>query len=1715
MAREGSWGNVFEGSGGGGGSRRSTGRRSGGDARWDSVFGDGPPSSGGGSGGGKSLFDQAKSAVGDVVGGAANVALGGLQALDTGRRAVLAGGLELTDGFRALTGRETGSDLGGKIRQTGFSWEDFKRNTLDADKSVGFGEVIEEIAPDSNPWVKRFLGFAGDVVTDPLTYVTLGASSAAKGVAQGGTRLLNRKQVASRLLGMSDDQARAATGLADAAKARDGVRKFAGEVLEDGVGELTRDAADALGVRIGASVPIPFSGGNRAVIPGTAPLAKYVGRAGGKVRRNTWGRLSKRVSPETWAKLENIPGVSPIRRQLGEVSALEFSQSHYGAGNEAQAWAGRRLDDFGNIHQAHDGVNWGEVTRAIETGETALLPQAERAAANDLSGLLAKIRDDINAIDPDFQVPRLENYYPHVITDELRDLIGKGGQRGGRGVTGQGHAGKRRLKKGAEFLGHIIETDDVRSEARRISREVLGTSAVEVFIDDPRMVMAAYLQSMQKQYRNVAFLKRLQDAGLLKHVDRAELLKKAKAHKTYSERAAKARATVADVAERLKGRDAQVKKATRRLAENQAKREAVGGAVDQALSHDAVIDAMQAEIDATEEAVESLFADAQRLVNSESPVVDRTPLDDATRARQLAEQAVDARQARVAALDDELAGLQQSTPDTPGGGGGMVDDAGPDLGALEGQVAAEEARLGGLQAERDRLVSMGDELPPPTAGVDLPLAEGELADLQAQRAANVAESRAVSTSASKMRMLQRLLDGESPTASLIKGAQYRGRAILSASDEVQSAAARVLPEAQFESLPIAEQVATARRAVDDAVPYEGRDQFRKELDRWEVDTRVRREAAESRDKVYGTASDIDYEAEIADLDRQIREGRKAVREGNLTRQELEALRDERSEWIRAKREGTVPEGGLASGGDFVDVQDLAPDVDALVQADEIERLYEKYVVAAENNNAATHVKDELQGLAERARKAARKGEQVEFTQAEYKELQRRIDAEEKLRKEVVASRKKIDDRIRQVEKEIEDLSSGPADAAMRKAATSGVRANERALTALEHEILAQQSAVSEARRALARAGKDQAARREATTAARQAKKRLRTVENMKARAEKALLRENEKLAKALKVEADEYERFGSLQTVARTSIDDQAAALSEVVEQIRARRGVSRRIAGEQAEMAARAEEILGEARQLLAEGDELTAELARLEVLEIQQRLRGTGAAWDAFYAERNIPANTLSPSEKELLQATAHSGADRQALKHWNLEVQDVMAGTLHKFAEDRNLWGSPEILDAIQMIDTLGKPDKVNGLIRAYDRVQSQWKAYALMSPGYHSRNFQTAVFMNALDGMATKRYGQFGLTWRRMSRAAKRGLDPEVEVIDKIKDERLREGMRAIWHGRHEIFDEQAHRAMEHVQHSVAGGRGVLGRGRLQAIDPTSMNNAAINFNFKMAGKTEKLARGPLALDALMRGDTWEQAMERVAKLHFDYSDLSHFEKKYMKRIIPFYTWTRKNLPVMMEMAAKKPGGLMWYLHAKRNLERGVPEEDAVPDYFVSEGGIRSPFEWKGSRMYLLPDLPFLNLQDTAEIGNMAGMVSPIIRTPFEVWTGKQMWNNMELRDDMQVAPESWNWLMPILSLASGAPGMPEVKRHNGQWVLREKDAYALESAMPLLGRARRLMPSEKRYQDRLFTSVMSTVFGFGARTNTEYQRAGAIRAREFAIRDAERKSRQLEKITSET
>lgn len=161
--------------------------------------------------------------------------------------------------------------------------------------------------------------------------------------------------------------------------------------------------------------------------------------------------------------------------------------------------------------------------------------------------------------------------------------------------------------------------------------------------------------------------------------------------------------------------------------------------------------------------------------------------------------------------------------------------------------------------------------------------------------------------------------------------------------------------------------------------------------------------------------------------------------------------------------------------------------------------------------------------------------------------------------------------------------------------------------------------------------------------------------------------------------------------------------------------------------------------------------------------------------------------------------------------------------------------------------------------------------------------------------------------------------------------------------------------------------------------------------------ENEARTALFIQHLRRGLTPQQAAERVKTFLFDYENLSEFQKG-MRLVIPFSTWTTKNIQLQVRQLLRNPG-------RTANLTRPFRGREAENNQMISWEGealkLRLDRDGNTVRMLTGIDLPIKGL-DIIWRGSVRetlrqnlGMISPLLKTPVEVATGVNLFTGRNL------------------------------------------------------------------------------------------------------------------------
>ena len=405
-------------------------------------------------------------------------------------------------------------------------------------------------------------------------------------------------------------------------------------------------------------------------------------------------------------------------------------------------------------------------------------------------------------------------------------------------------------------------------------------------------------------------------------------------------------------------------------------------------------------------------------------------------------------------------------------------------------------------------------------------------------------------------------------------------------------------------------------------------------------------------------------------------------------------------------------------------------------------------------------------------------------------------------------------------------------------------------------------------------------------------------------------------------------------------------------------------------------------------------------------------------------------------------------------------IDSGALKVLNSNPSLAGSREIADIYNRLARIREPGGMTSFLRHWDAAVGYLKAWQLATPGFHVRNLMGGTFNNWLAGVDM---GAGRAFWRDYKAWQQGTLQGEKAV------------------------------KMAELADFLSGGQysaAELGLSGRKTWKPWSRDFEPLRASSKAGNKVEFHLRGSLGWDRITKGGTVQDALADIVKFHFDYADLSQFERG-IKRVIPFYTWSRHNLPLQMEMILQVPGKYARYQQFKQEMEWGVEDDKLVPDYFTNGlFGIKSPFTVGGSRLYITPDLPFTQTVEnslpetsgfdplraksyTGLADNYLSQVTPLIKLPLELQRDKQFFKGIPLPKDYKNvdAPFGMNNAAGD-ALGSFVGG-------------KQKAAYILEQLFPGYQRARRYAPTEKKYKSRQFSSLASA-FGIPIRTNTPYE-----------------------------
>jgi hypothetical protein len=308
-------------------------------------------------------------------------------------------------------------------------------------------------------------------------------------------------------------------------------------------------------------------------------------------------------------------------------------------------------------------------------------------------------------------------------------------------------------------------------------------------------------------------------------------------------------------------------------------------------------------------------------------------------------------------------------------------------------------------------------------------------------------------------------------------------------------------------------------------------------------------------------------------------------------------------------------------------------------------------------------------------------------------------------------------------------------------------------------------------------------------------------------------------------------------------------------------------------------------------------------------------------------------------------------------------------------------------------LTNQEEINKFLKVYDGAQNWWKMWSLgIRPAYHAKNTIGNLWNSYLGGLTTpKPYGDAAAF---QVKVAKNNLSGKIAgyPTEELYDAMMTRGV--FGQGQ---YGGDISRTLES---QIAGGN----------RNPFTLatSNPILQGGFKLGQTIEDNARIALFIDQLNKGASFDKAGNHVRKYLFDYGDVNPFEKDVLKRVMPFYTWSRKNIPLQLEALATQPDKINKINLAINNIQQAnqveQPDLAQVPDYIREQAPV---YVGSNAEAGTVSAIPLTNLIPTFDIASITkflntetapqgiqkgklgtalstvmGGVSPLIKAPLE-------------------------------------------------------------------------------------------------------------------------------------
>lgn len=183
--------------------------------------------------------------------------------------------------------------------------------------------------------------------------------------------------------------------------------------------------------------------------------------------------------------------------------------------------------------------------------------------------------------------------------------------------------------------------------------------------------------------------------------------------------------------------------------------------------------------------------------------------------------------------------------------------------------------------------------------------------------------------------------------------------------------------------------------------------------------------------------------------------------------------------------------------------------------------------------------------------------------------------------------------------------------------------------------------------------------------------------------------------------------------------------------------------------------------------------------------------------------------------------------------------------------------------------------------------------------------------------------------------------------------------------------------------------------INKANPFDKDFKVVQWGGKLNTAIENQARMVNYLTWRQKGLSPKLAAMEANEAMFDYAKLTDFEQQYAKMVIPFYTFSRKNMEAQMRLFAHRPGAIMGQIKAFRDLGPTNKQWEGYPEWVQNKLALNF-----GKKLVTGFGLP---IEDVLELGgsgfaDIARRTNPILRYSMEKFvTGRDLYTGRRIEE----------------------------------------------------------------------------------------------------------------------